>query len=72
MNKFSIKRTATINIPESFREDLLELCGLIEDDGLDFIATLEDILDAPANETEWRNLDGSVFINFYKDDEKGT
>ena len=71
MSKFSIKQTTTINIPESFREDILELCSLIEGDGLDFIATLEDILDAPANETEWRNLDGSVFINFYKDDKRG-
>lgn len=69
MSKFSIKTCATINIPESFRKDLLELCVMAEEDyRLDFCNILDTIIEAPANVDTWCNHDSSIAINFYKDE----
>ena len=69
MNKFSIKTSATINVPESFRKDLLELCNMAEEDyRLDFCNIIDTIIEAPANEDKWCNHDSSIIINFYEDE----
>ena len=69
MGKFSIKTCATVNIPESFRKDLLELCTMAEEDyRSDFCNLLDTMIEAPAHVDTWCNHDSSIAINFYKDE----
>lgn len=65
MSKFKVKTCITVNIPESFRRDLQDLCDEVE--GNDTIA-IEDvlnlILEASPRASYFANSDKSVIINF--------
>lgn len=65
MSKFRAKSCITVDIPESFRRDLQDLCDEVEADG---IANIEDvislILEANPKSLRWSNSDESLIINF--------
>jgi len=65
MSKFKVKTCITVNIPESFRKDLQDLCDEVE--GNDII-TIEDvinlILEANPRALYFANSDESLIINF--------
>jgi len=65
MSKFRVKTCITVNIPESFRRDLQDLCDEVE--GNDIIA-IEDvlnlILEASPKASYFTNHDESIIINF--------
>lgn len=69
MSKFKVRNCVTVNIPESFRRDLQDLCDEVEADG---IINIEDvislILEANPNSLRWSNSDESLIINFIEEE----
>ena len=69
MSKFKVRSCFTIDIPESFRRDLQDLCDEVEADG---IINIEDvislILEANPNSLRWSNSDESLIINFIEEE----
>lgn len=70
MSKFSIKQSVTVDIPESFRRDIQELCDTVEMDNsrVDILDVLNLILEANPEEKQWHTWDNSIIINFVEDD----
>lgn len=72
MNKFSIKQSVTVDIPESFRRDIQELCDIVErESSIDVTDVLSLILEANPDEKQWNNWDNSIVINFVEDNVLG-
>lgn len=69
MSKFKVRNCVTVDIPESFRRDLQDLCDEVEADG---IINIEDvislILEANPNSLRWSNSDESLIINFIEEE----
>lgn len=69
MSKFKVRTCVTVDIPESFRRDLQDLCDEVEADG---IANIEDvislILEANPKSLRWSNSDESLIINFIEEE----
>lgn len=69
MSKFRTKSCITVDIPESFRRDLQDLCDEVEADG---IVNIEDvislILEANPKSLRWSNSDESLIINFIEEE----
>ena len=72
MSKFKVKvkNCVTVNIPESFRKDLQDLCNEIEvcDDFIVLNDIIGLILDANPKASHWSNFDESLIINFIKEE----
>lgn len=70
MNKFFVRQSVTVDIPESFRKEIQELCDAVEMDKsrVDILDVLNLILEANPEEKQWRNWDNSIIINFVEDD----
>lgn len=70
MSKFKVRSCVTVDIPESFRRDLQDLCNEVE--GWDSPANLDDvinlILEASPTALCWSNFDESLIINFIKEE----
>lgn len=69
MSKFKVRSCFTVDIPESFRRDLQDLCDEVEADG---IINIEDvislILEANPKSLRWSNSDESLIINFIEEE----
>ena len=69
MSKFRTKNCVTVDIPESFRRDLQDLCEEVEADG---IANIKDvislILEANPRTLRWSNFDESLILNFIEEE----
>lgn len=72
MSKFKvkIKSCVTIDVPESFRKDLQDLCNEIEvcDDFIVLNDIIGLILDAHPNDETATLWDGSLVVNFVKNE----
>ena len=70
MSKFKVKSCVTIDIPESFRKDLQDLCNEIEeyDDSIVLDDIISLILDAHPNDETATLWDGSLVVNFVKNE----
>lgn len=68
MSKFKVKSCVTIDVPESFRKDLQDLCNEIEecDDSIVLYDVISLILDAHPNGETATLWDGSLVVNFVK------
>lgn len=70
MSKFKVKNCVTVDIPESFRKDLQDLCNEIEecDDSIVLDDIISLILDAHPNDETATLWDGSLVVNFVKNE----
>lgn len=71
MNKFIVKTSTVIYVPESFRRELWALSNEIERNSP---ASIEDVIDAffqaSPEDSSWEKYDGSVRVNFVKGEEE--
>ena len=70
MSKFSVRQSVIIDVPESFRKEIMELCDVVEMDSskVDILDVLNLILEANPEENRWNNWDNSIVVNFVEDD----